>query len=166
MSPNTREKAKDKFPPSRQVQTRFHYSGPHFPREGEGGKKDRIIHHKIIQEKDWILTLERESTFPTVGERGKLAALWSAICYSYEERTAIPLYCCSILKWSSWKVLHSSRLQPSLASIRLGWKGVPGTNTLAYHIEIGLERAPFVVFVYFFLIWTCKKPADYGPQQH
>ncbi len=31
-------------------------------------------------------------------------------------------------------------------------------------IEIGLEHAPFVVLVYFFLIWTCKKPADYGPQ--
>jgi hypothetical protein len=30
-------------------------------------------------------------------------------------------------------------------------------------IEIGLEQAPFVVFVYFFLIRTCKKPADYGP---
>ncbi len=29
-------------------------------------------------------------------------------------------------------------------------------------IEIGLEQAPWV----FFLIWTCKKPADYGPQQH
>ncbi len=29
-------------------------------------------------------------------------------------------------------------------------------------IEIGLEQAPIV----FFLIWTCKKTADYGPQQH
>ncbi len=29
-------------------------------------------------------------------------------------------------------------------------------------IEIELEQAPFI----FFLIWTCKKPADYGPQQH
>ncbi len=31
-------------------------------------------------------------------------------------------------------------------------------------IEIGLERALFVVFVYFFLTWTCKNPADYGPK--
>ncbi len=34
-------------------------------------------------------------------------------------------------------------------------------------IEIGLELAPFVFFNLFFSrIWTCKKPADYGPQQH
>jgi hypothetical protein len=34
-------------------------------------------------------------------------------------------------------------------------------------IEIGLEQAPYVfTFYFFFLIWTCKKPADDGPQQH
>jgi hypothetical protein len=38
---------------------------------------------------------------------------------------------------------------------------------LVQTIEIGLEHAPFVVLFYlFFLIGTCKKPADYGPQQH
>ncbi len=38
-----------------------------------------------------------------------------------------------------------------------------GISTHLFHIltiEKGLEQAPF------FLIWTCKKPADYGPQQH
>ncbi len=37
---------------------------------------------------------------------------------------------------------------------------------LVVSIETGLEQVPFVVFVYFFLIWTCQKPANYGPQQH
>jgi len=40
------------------------------------------------------------------------------------------------------------------------------TIDLGEIIEIGLEHARFLVLVYFFLIWTCKKPADYGPQQH
>jgi hypothetical protein len=34
-------------------------------------------------------------------------------------------------------------------------------------IEITLERADFVVFVYFYSSFEhAKKPADYGPQQH
>jgi hypothetical protein len=33
-------------------------------------------------------------------------------------------------------------------------------------IQIGLEQAPFVFLFLFFLISTCKKPADYGPQQY
>jgi len=30
-------------------------------------------------------------------------------------------------------VLHSGRLWPYPANIRLGWKGLPGSNTLAYY---------------------------------
>jgi hypothetical protein len=37
-------------------------------------------------------------------------------------------------------------------------------NSSVCPIEIGLEHTPFVLV--FFLIWTCKKTADYGPQQH
>jgi hypothetical protein len=33
-------------------------------------------------------------------------------------------------------------------------------------IEIGLERAPLVVFVYVFPHLNMQNPADYGPQQH
>ncbi len=33
-------------------------------------------------------------------------------------------------------------------------------------IEIGLDRAPFVVFVYFFPHLKMQKTAVYGPQQH
>ncbi len=64
--------------------------------------------------------------------------------------------------------------------LRLGWKRLTVTNALAYHgallieavkflihpIEIGLEQAPFVVFVYFFPHLNMQKTADYGPQQH
>ncbi len=39
-------------------------------------------------------------------------------------------------------------------------------NSKVPTIEIGLEQAPFVFILIFFCIWTCKKPADYGPQQH
>ncbi len=38
---------------------------------------------------------------------------------------------------------------------------------LTESIEIGLERAPIVVFVHFSPSFEhAKKPADYGPQQH
>jgi hypothetical protein len=35
------------------------------------------------------------------------------------------------------------------------------TYEFVLSIEIDLKHAPYVVLV-FFLIWTCKKPADYG----
>ncbi len=41
-----------------------------------------------------------------------------------------------------------------------------GRNLVHFIIEIGLEHAPFVVWVYFFPHLNTKKPADYGPQQH
>jgi hypothetical protein len=40
------------------------------------------------------------------------------------------------------------------------------SEVLIETIEIGLERAPFVVFVNFFPHLYMYKPADYGPQQH
>jgi hypothetical protein len=34
---------------------------------------------------------------------------------------------------ASERALHSGRPRPYIANIRLGWKGLPGTNTLAYY---------------------------------
>ncbi len=35
--------------------------------------------------------------------------------------------------WSNFHVLHSGRLLPLTTNIRLGWKGLLGTNALAYY---------------------------------
>jgi hypothetical protein len=37
------------------------------------------------------------------------------------------------LEWSTWKVINSDRLLALSADIRLGWKGLPGTNNPAYY---------------------------------
>jgi hypothetical protein len=36
------------------------------------------------------------------------------------------------LEWSTLKVIHFGRLLALPSNIRLGWKGLPGTNTVAY----------------------------------
>jgi hypothetical protein len=94
--PTNWEKARDKFLPSQQVQTCYHYSGTNFPLEGEGGKEDRIIYQRSKQEKAYLTSLESQRRLPTVGGKGKRAALWSDVSHSYEGRTEIYLYCCLI----------------------------------------------------------------------
>jgi len=58
------------------------------------------------------------------------------------------------LQWSTIKVLHSGRLWPFPlpSNIRLGWKGLPETNTLAYYgrkkYSSIIVQAPRVIWCY------------------
>ncbi len=45
------------------------------------------------------------------------------------------------------------------------WQCITYDFDSGHAIEIGLEHAPLVVFIYFFPHLNMQKPADYGPQQ-
>ena len=71
----SQEKARVIIPPSRPVQTSFHYSGTNFPLKWESGKENRIIYQRSKQEKARTTSLESKRQLPTVGGREKRAAL-------------------------------------------------------------------------------------------
>jgi len=74
---------------------------------------------------------------------------------------------------TKWKTIHSIsgvfRLQGVAKCPDMGLflaELLSEMLVMIHSIEIGLERALFVVFVYCFPQLNMQKPADYGPQQH
>ncbi len=69
--------------------------------------------------------------------RNRLASLYRVRFYTLAYYLRVRLE--TTLEWSIPKMLHSGRLLALLTNIRLGYKGLPGINTLAHQGHVGLQ---------------------------